>query len=534
VSAKSEVPGRGAGEDLSQDPRTRPAADRQAPKPAPLLLAIDQGTTSSRAILFDENLRRIASARREFPQYFPDDGWVEHDAEEIWRSVIESIREALDRAGRSFGDVTAIGVTNQRETVVVWDRASGRPVHRAIVWQDRRTAPAIRNLEEQGLGPLVTARTGLLLDPYFSASKLAWILERIPDGLARARDGSLAAGTVDSWLIWKLSGGARHVTDITNASRTLLMDLGTGKWDGELLEVFGIPAAVLPRIVSSGGEMAVTSSRVAGAEVPVAAAIGDQQAALFGQWCVHPGLVKCTYGTGCFLLAFTGEERVESTHRLLTTVAWRIGDSPVQYALEGSVFMGGAAIQWLRDGLGIIASAPEVNSLAGKVPDAGGVVLVPSFTGLGAPHWDASARGAILGLSRGTTSAHIARATLEAIACQVADVLDAMRRDSGLKTRMVRADGGAAASDLLMQIQADVLGVPVERPGCIESTALGTAMLAGLATGVFPDLASLGDIRTVDRVFEPVTDAAGRRRRRGLWRKAVKRAGRWTSDPSPS
>jgi len=283
VSAKSEVPGRGAGEDLSQDPRTRPAADRQAPKPAPLLLAIDQGTTSSRAILFDENLRRIASARREFPQYFPDDGWVEHDAEEIWRSVIESIREALDRAGRSFGDVTAIGVTNQRETVVVWDRASGRPVHRAIVWQDRRTAPAIRNLEEQGLGPLVTARTGLLLDPYFSASKLAWILERIPDGLARARDGSLAAGTVDSWLIWKLSGGARHVTDITNASRTLLMDLGTGKWDGELLEVFGIPAAVLPRIVSSGGEMAVTSSRVAGAEVPVAAAIGDQQAALFGQ-----------------------------------------------------------------------------------------------------------------------------------------------------------------------------------------------------------------------------------------------------------
>lgn len=494
------------------------------------ILAIDQGTTSSRAIVFDAGLRQVAASQREFPQYFPEVGWVEHDAEEIWESVWETARDAMGKAGIGPKELAAIGITNQRETVLVWDRVSGKPLHRAIVWQDSRTASVIEHLRERGVEPALRDKTGLLLNPYFSATKLRWILEKCPDGLARAEAGDLAAGTIESWLIWKLSDGAAHVTDLTNASRTMLMDLRTEAWDPGLLDLFGIPAAVLPRIVSSAGELAMASAKLLGREVPIASAIGDQQAALFGQLCSQAGMAKCTYGTGCFLLLFTGSKLVPSQNRLLTTVAWQIEGQPVQYALEGSVFMGGASIQWLRDGLGLISSAREVNELAARVEESDGVVLVPAFTGLGAPYWDSSARGTLLGLSRGTTSAHIARATLEAIAHQVDDVLRAMEKDGDSKILGLRADGGASASNLLMQIQADILGVPVERPKDIESTALGAAMLAGLATGMFPDIKSLGDIRAVDKTFHPKIDRGARRQKKKLWRKAVKRSRGWVDE----
>lgn len=491
------------------------------------ILALDQGTTSSRAIVYDDQLLAKASAQKEFAQHFPQPGWVEHDASEIWETVLSTAREAIAKSGVSPADIASIGITNQRETIVVWDRKSGEPVHRAIVWQDRRTGEYVSALREAGKEVLIQQRTGLLLDPYFSASKLHWILRQIPDGHARAESGELAAGTVDSWMIYKLTGGREHVTDVSNASRTMLMNVRTGEWDRELLALFDIPHALLPRIVSSSGMLGISEESLFGAPLQVGSAIGDQQAALFGQLCTKPGLVKCTYGTGCFLLTFTGPDAISSSNRLLTTVAWKIGEEPLQYAIEGSVFMGGASIQWLRDGLGIIKSAPEVNELASRVMDSGGVVLVPAFTGLGAPYWDPTARGTLLGLSRGTTAAHIARATIEGICFQVADLIGAMEKDSGRKIAVLRVDGGACASDLLMQTQADILGLVVERPKNIESTALGAAMLAGLGAGVWPDIDSLSQIREVDRKFAPTITIKDRRARMKVWKKAVKRAQKW-------
>lgn len=493
------------------------------------ILALDQGTTSSRSIVYDENLTPIASAQQEFRQYFPEPGWVEHDAREIRDSMFSTAREAVKKSGIDRKSLVAIGITNQRETIVVWDRKTGQPVHRAIAWQDRRTSDYLAALRDAGKESLIQSRTGLLLDPYFSASKLHWILREIPDGHARASSGELAAGTIDSWLVFQLTGGASHVTDVSNASRTMLMNIHTGTWDRDLLALFHIPEAILPKIVPSSGHLGTAISDFLGLEIPVCGAIGDQQSALFGQLCNKPGLVKCTYGTGCFLLAFTGPDAVASANRLLTTVAWKIGNTPMQYAVEGSVFMGGASIQWLRDGLGIIQSAPEVNTLAAKVSDSGGVILVPAFTGLGAPYWDAEARGTLLGMTRGTTAAHIARATLDGIAFQVADLVEAMRKDSGKKIASLRVDGGACASDLLMQTQADILGTPVERPSNIESTALGAAMMAGLGAGVWPDMESLSRIRNIERHFVPETTAKDRKSRLKTWKRAVKRAQHWIS-----
>lgn len=494
------------------------------------ILALDQGTTSSRAVIYDAQLQVRAVAQQEFSQHFPQPGWVEHDATEIWGSVVATARDAISRAGILPADIAAIGITNQRETIVVWDRKTGLPVHHAIVWQDRRTGDYVSALREGGKEPLIQQRTGLLLDPYFSASKLHWILRQVPDGRARAAAGELAAGTIDSWIIYQLTGGKSHVTDVSNASRTMLMNVRTGEWDPDLLALFDIPAAVLPKIAPSSGTLGIADAAHFGAAIPVASAIGDQQSALFGQLCTRPGLVKCTYGTGCFMLLFTGADAISSGHRLLTTVAWQIGDGPLQYALEGSVFMGGASIQWLRDGLGIIRTSPEINELAARVPDSGGVVLVPAFTGLGAPYWDPTARGALLGLSRGTTAAHIARATLDGIAFQVADLLSAMEKDSGRKISTLRVDGGACASDLLMQTQADLLGTTVERPKNIETTALGAAMLAGLGAGIWPDTDALSEIRAVDRKFVPNILLKDRRARMKKWKNAVKRSRHWDTN----
>ncbi len=485
------------------------------------ILAIDQGTTSSRAIVYDERCRALASSQREFPQYFPRPAWVEHDAGEIWRSVEDTARAAIASSGA--GKVSAIGITNQRETIAVWDRRTGAPAAPAIVWQDRRVSPLMDQLRAAGREPFIQQKTGLLLDPYFSAGKLSWLLDNIPDGRARAAAGELAAGTMDSWLIYKLTGGRVHLTDVSNASRTMLMNIHTGGWDDELLSLFNIPRAILPGIAPSSGFFGETDPALFGAAIPITGAAGDQQAALFGQLCSRPGLIKCTYGTGCFMLLFTGPEPVASTNRLLTTVAWQLGGGPLQYALEGSVFMGGAAIQWLRDGLKIIRSAPEVNQLAAQVADTGGVYLVPAFTGLGAPHWDSTARAALLGMTRGTTGAHIARATLEGIAFQVTDLLRAMRKDSGRRIITLRADGGACASDLLMQLQADLAGVAVERPKNLETTAIGAAMLAGLGAGFWRNTGELASIRETERVFRPAAAADSKERLR-LWRAAVKRA----------
>jgi glycerol kinase len=512
---------------LPPDCIRRAVAERTPPGIMKSILALDQGTTSSRAIIYDHHLRSLASAQQEFVQHFPQPGWVEHDATEIWDSVLATGREAIEKSGTGAAEIAAIGITNQRETVVVWDRATGEPVHRAIVWQDRRTGDYMSALREGGKEPFIQQRCGLVLDSYFSASKMHWILRQIPNGHARAAAGELAAGTIDSWLIFKLTSGRSHVTDVSNASRTMLMNIRSGKWDPDLLALFDIPEALLPAIVSNSGNLGLADAVHFGAAIPICAAAGDQQSALFGQLCTKPGMVKCTYGTGCFMLEFTGPDAIPSNSRLLTTVAWRLGDGAMQYAMEGSIFMGGASIQWLRDGLGIIRSAPEVNALASSVPDNGGVTLVPAFTGLGAPYWDPTARGTLLGLSRGTTAAHIARATLEGIAFQVTDILTAMEHDSGKKISTLRVDGGAAASDLLMQMQADLLGTTVERPKNIESTALGAAMMAGLGAGVWPDLDALAAIREVDRRFPPTIVAKERRNRLKTWKRAVKRARHW-------
>ena len=495
----------------------------------PHVLALDQGTTSSRAIVFDDAGSEVAMAQREFRQLFPRPGWVEHDPREIWESQLAVAREALARAGLAAADVAALGITNQRETTIVWDRATGEPVANAIVWQDRRTAGACDRLKRAGLEPLFRERTGLVLDPYFSGTKLAWLLDEVPGVRAAAAAGRLAFGTVDSWLLWNLTGGpagGRHATDITNASRTLLWDIHKEEWDGELLAALGIPRELLPAVLSSSEVYGETVPGLFGGPIPIAGIAGDQQAALFGQACLAPGMVKNTYGTGCFLLMNTGDRLNVSRHELLTTPAWRRAGHTT-YALEGSVFVAGAVVQWLRDGLGLIRSAAEVEALAASVPDAGGVVLVPAFTGLGAPHWDAYARGALLGITRGTTAAHLARAALEGIAFQVADVLAAMEADSGLPTAELRVDGGATANDLLMQVQADLAGVPVVRPRVQETTALGAAYLAGLATGVWMDTDEIAARWQVERTFEPALDPARAAERRARWSRAVERAKAW-------
>jgi glycerol kinase len=495
------------------------------------VLALDQGTTSSRAIVFDEAGSAVAMAQREFQQIFPRPGWVEHDPLEIWESQLAVALEALERAGLAASELAALGITNQRETTVVWDRSTGLPMGNAIVWQDRRTADDCDRLKREGLEPLFRERTGLVLDPYFSGTKLAWILDHTPGAREAAESGRLAFGTVDSWLIWNLTGGL-HATDVTNASRTLLYDLRTGGWGEELLTALRIPREVLPEIRSSSEVYGETVPALLGAPVPIAGVAGDQQAALFGQACLSPGMVKNTYGTGCFLLMNTGDRPVRSRHELLTTPAWRIGGR-TDYALEGSVFVAGAVVQWLRDGLGILRSSSEIEALAASVPDSGGVVLVPAFTGLGAPHWDPYARGALVGITRGTTAAHLARAALEGIAYQVADVLSAMAADSGVPVAELRVDGGAAVNDLLMQLQADLAGVPVVRPRVQETTALGAAYLAGLATGVWQSTDEISARWQVERTFEPALDPARAAEMRARWDRAVERSKAWEEAGQP-
>jgi len=490
------------------------------------VLALDQGTTSSRALLFDRAGQVCGLAQRETTQHYPQPGWVEQDPDEIWQSQLAVAHEALARVGASAQDIAAIGITNQRETTIVWERATGRPVYPAIVWQDRRGAELCEQLRQHGLEALFTGRTGLLLDPYFSGSKLRWILDHVAGARARAEAGELAFGTVDAWLVWQLTGGRVHLTDASNASRTLLFNIHTGDWDDKLLQLLRVPRAVLPAVAASTGKLADADAAVFGRALPIAGIAGDQQAALFGQRCVVPGMVKNTYGTGCFMLMHTGEQPVDSHSRLLTTVAWQQG-SRREFALEGSVFVAGAAVQWLRDGLGLIRSAEEVEALAASVPDAGGVYLVPAFTGLGAPHWDPFARGLIAGLTRGTTAAHLARATLEAIAYQTGDVLSAMQADSGIQLKELRVDGGAARNNLLMQFQADVLGVPVVRPRVLESTALGAAALAGLGVGFWRGASDLDAQWNAERVFEPVMDAQRRAHLRAGWERALERAKDW-------
>ncbi|HKI05985.1 MAG TPA: glycerol kinase GlpK [Thermoanaerobaculia bacterium] len=493
----------------------------------PHVLALDQGTTSSRAIVFDESGAVVAMAQREFEQIFPHPGWVEHDPLEIWESQLAVAREALAKADLPASELAALGIANQRETTVVWDRVTGSPVGNAIVWQDRRTADDCDRLKHEGLEPLFRERTGLVLDPYFSGTKLAWILDHTPG--ARHQTERLAFGTVDSWLIWNLTGGkdgGLHATDITNASRTLLCDLQTGDWSEELLAALRIPREVLPEVRSSSEVYGETVPGLLGARVPIAGVAGDQQAALFGQACLSPGMVKNTYGTGCFLLMNTGDRPIRSRHELLTTPAWRTAERTA-YALEGSVFVAGAVVQWLRDGLGLIRSSSEIEALAASVPDSGGIVLVPAFTGLGAPHWDPYARGALVGITRGTTAAHLARAALEAIAYQVADVLSAMEADSGVPVAELRVDGGATANDLLMQLQADLAGVPVVRPRVQETTALGAAYLAGLATGVWQSTDEISARWQIERTFEPALDPARAAELRARWNRAVERAKAW-------
>jgi glycerol kinase len=489
------------------------------------VLALDQGTTSSRAIVFDEHARTPGTAQAEFRQLYPQPGWVEHDPEEIWRTQIDCARGALAQAGIDAARLAAIGITNQRETTLVWDRATGRPIHNAIVWQDRRTAPHCERLKEAGHETLVRARTGLVIDPYFSATKIAWLLDNVPGARARAEAGQLAFGTVDSWLIWKLTGGAMHVTDVSNASRTMLYDIARSEWDAELLDLLGVPQALLPEVRPSSGAFGEAVGELLGAPVRIAGVAGDQQAALFGQGCNAPGMAKNTYGTGCFMLLHCGGERIASTHGLVTTRAAGI-DAP-EYALEGSVFVAGAVVQWLRDGLQMIKASVDVEALARRVPDAGGVLFVPAFVGLGAPYWDPRARGAIVGLTRGTTEAHIARAALESIAFQSAEVLRAMEQDARVRLTELRVDGGAAANDLLMQFQADLLGVPVVRPRVLETTALGAAYLAGLAVGVWRDRREIGAQWQAERSFAPAMSRDTAESRIAEWRRAVDRAREW-------
>jgi glycerol kinase len=490
------------------------------------VLALDQGTTSSRAIVFDQAGAIRAVAQKELRQIFPRPGWVEHDPNEIWSTQLGVAAEALARAGITAGDVAAIGITNQRETTLLWDRRTGQPIANAIVWQDRRTAPACERLKADGAAALIQEKTGLVIDAYFSGTKVQWLLDHVPEARRRAEAGELAFGTVDAWLLWKLTGGRLHATDVTNASRTLFLNLHTGQWDDELLQLFHVPRALLPEVRGSSEVFAETAPELFSRPIPIAGVAGDQQAALFGQLCTEPGLAKTTYGTGCFLLLHTGTEPVPSRNQLVSTMAWRIGGQ-TEFALEGSVFIAGAVVQWLRDGLGIIRASSEVEALAASVPDTGGLYLVPAFAGLGAPHWDPYARGVLVGITRGTTAAHVARAALEGIAYQVADLLQAMEDDSGLRLKEIRVDGGAAANNFLMQFQADILGVPTLRPRIAETTALGAAYLAGLAVGYWNDRSALAAQWQLERRFEPALSAARRQELLAGWRQALNRAQGW-------
>ncbi len=489
------------------------------------LLALDQGTTSSRAIVFDLAGRPVAVAQREFPQHYPQAGWVEHEPGDIWNTQRECAAEALARSGASAADLAGVGIANQRETTLLWDRRSGRPVHRAIVWQDRRTSDECARLKAEGLEPVIAEKTGLRLDPYFSATKLAWLLENVPGARAVAERGELAFGTVDTWLLWKLTGGRVHATDPSNASRTLLFNLHTGTWDEELLRIFRIPRSVLPEVRDTAGDFGAIEAGLPAAGTSISALVGDQQAALFGQACLRPGMAKATYGTGTFLLLNTGSAPVRSRNALLGTVAWRLGGKTT-YALEGAVFVAGAAVQWLRDELKLVSSAAELDALAASVPDAGGAFLVPAFAGLGAPHWDPYARGAIVGLTRGVNRAHLCRAALEAIAFQTADLLAAMDNDAACGLAELRVDGGVSRSAPLLQIQADLLGRPVVRPRVSETTALGAAALAGVGAGVLApeEFAKrwAEDVRVLPR-----TDERSRRMRLDEWARAVERSRDW-------
>jgi len=486
------------------------------------ILSLDQGTTSSRAILFDKESKIVGVGQHEFEQIFPQPGWVEHDALVIWETQLKSAEDALAAASASWSDIAAIGITNQRETIVLWDKRSGKPVANAIVWQDRRTADYCDQLKREDRESWIQKKTGLLLDPYFSATKIKWLMEEHPEAIELAKADQLAIGTIDTWLIWNLSGGKAHITDVSNASRTLLMNLEMLDWDEELLDLFQVPRSALPDIVDSSGSLAESSSSVTVQPIPISGIAGDQQAALFGQVCFSPGMVKNTYGTGCFLLMNVGTEPVYSANKLLSTVAWRIG-GVTEYALEGSVFIGGALIQWLRDELRIIDSAVEVESLAAEVEDSGGVTIIPAFSGLGAPYWDPHARGAIMGLTRGSSRAHIARAALEGIAFQVADVASAMEEDSGRKLETLQADGGASANGILMQTQADLLGVPVRCARIAETTALGAAYLAGLAVGYWGSKKELEEAWSESRRFEPASNSEDRKSKMLGWRKNVAR-----------
>lgn len=493
------------------------------------LLALDQGTTSSRAILFDRSGDIAGMSQQELPQHYPQSGWVEHDPTEIWQTQLNVARDVMRRCDAAADRVVSIGITNQRETTLVWDRRTGRPIHHAIVWQDRRTAPLCDTMRAGGHEEIVRRKTGLLIDPYFCATKLRWLLDNAPHARQRAEVGELAFGTVDSWLIWNLTGGRVHATDLTNASRTMLLNIETGQWDDELLALFDIPLAMLPKVFPSSGSFGKTDPNLLGGEISIGGAAGDQQAALFGQNCTRTGMAKNTYGTGCFALMNIGQTPRTSDNRLLTTIACGTA-AKRQYALEGSVFVAGAAVQWLRDGLGIIRSSADVEALAGSVPDSDGLYLVPAFAGLGAPHWDSYARGTMVGISRGTTAAHIARATLEGIAFQVADVLDAMGSDAGKPVTELRVDGGASNNDLLMQFQADILGIEVVRPVIVETTSLGAAFLAGLSSGFWKDLGEIESVWKTDRVFTPRMSADEARDRRNRWNEALKRSMHW-ADP---
>jgi len=492
------------------------------------ILALDQGTTSSRAILFDHAGGVVAVAQREFPQIFPTPGWVEHDPREIWASQIAVATEVLARAQVTATDLAAIGITNQRETTVVWDRETGEPVYNAIVWQDRRTADRCDQLKADGYESLVRNHTGLVIDAYFSGTKIGWILDHVDGARAKAAAGRLAFGTIDSWLVWQLTGGRVHVTDVSNASRTMLFNIETLTWDDELLKMLDVPASMLPEVKASSEVYGRVTGGLGLDGVPIAGIAGDQQAALFGQMCVAPGMAKNTYGTGCFLLQNTGTQPVTSENRLISTVAWKVGGR-TEYALEGSVFIGGAVVQWLRDGLGLIKTSADVEALAASVPDNGGVYLVPAFAGLGAPHWDPYARGTIVGITRGTTAGHIARAAVESIAYQVADLLDAVRRDSGIALGELRVDGGAATNNILMQFQADLLGVPVVRPAVTETTAIGAAYLAGLAVGFWSSPEEIAKQWRAERRFVPAMPTAEATQLTNRWHDALERSKGWIS-----
>jgi glycerol kinase len=486
------------------------------------ILVVDQGTTSTRSILFDSAARRVGIGQREFSQHYPEPGWVEHDVEDIWRDTLATAREAIEASGIAPADIAAMGITNQRETVVVWDRATGEPIHRAIVWQDRRTAAHCRDLKGDGVEDMVRAKTGLLIDPYFSATKLGWLLDHVGDARARAERGELAFGTIDCFLLWRLTGGRVHATDITNAARTMLYDIHHQCWDSDLCRLFGVPEALLPAVHDNAHVYGTTAPDLFGAAIPVAGMAGDQQAALFGQACFTPGSAKSTYGTGCFLLLNTGDQAITSRNRLLTTPAYRL-DGKIAYALEGSIFVAGAAIKWLRDGLGIITHASQTDDLATRVPDNHGVYMVPAFVGLGAPHWDAEARGAIFGLTLGAGAAHIARAALEAVAFQTADLIDAMVADGGRHPATLRVDGGMAANDWLCQFLANTIATPVERPTDLETTARGAAFHAGLATGIWSGLDALERAWSREARFDVAMTEERRAPLLAGWHDAVRR-----------